>query len=97
MKKAAKTSRAPRPPRPAVRSTPAKPHATRQRDTMRAEYDFSNAVRGKYAKRYAAGSNVVVLEPELAAAFPTARAVNAALRRQLTAAEEKRPKRGRTA
>ena len=94
MKKAAKTSR---PARPTTRPTPAKPRATRSRDTMRAEYDFSNAVRGKYAKRYAAGSNVVVLEPELAAAFPTARAVNAALRRQLTAAQEKRPKRGRTA
>ena len=47
---------------------------------MRAEYDFSNGVRGKYAKRFAAGSNVVVLEPEVARAFPTAKAVNAALR-----------------
>ena len=94
MKKAAKTSRAPH---PTARPTPATPRTARRRDTMRAEYDFSNAVRGKYAKRYAAGSNVVVLEPELAAAFPTARAVNAALRRQLTAAQEKRPKRGRTA
>jgi hypothetical protein len=64
---------------------------------MRAEYDFSAGVRGKYAKRFAAGSNVVVLEPELAAAFPTPRAVNAALRRQLAAAQARRAGRGRSA
>ncbi len=50
---------------------------------MRAEYDFSGGVRGKYAKRYAQGSNIVVLEPDVAEAFPTARAVNAALRKLL--------------
>ena len=37
---------------------------------MRAEYDFSGAVRSKYAKRFAAGCNVVVLEPDVAQAFP---------------------------
>ncbi len=47
---------------------------------MRAEYDFSGGVRGKYAQRYAAGSNVVVLEPDVAQMFPNARAVNSALR-----------------
>ena len=47
------------------------------------EYDFSKGVRGKYAKRYARGTNVVVLEPDVADAFPTARAVNAALRKLL--------------
>ena len=36
---------------------------------MRAEYDFSGGVRGKYAKRYAQGSNIVVLEPDVAEAF----------------------------
>jgi hypothetical protein len=46
----------------------------------RPEYDFSGGTRGKYAKRYARGTNVVVLEPDVAAAFPTAEAVNAALR-----------------
>lgn len=50
---------------------------------VRAEYDFSGGVRGKYAKRYARGSNVVVLDPDVAEAFPTARAVNAALRKLL--------------
>ena len=50
---------------------------------MRAEYDFSGGVRGKYAKRYAQGTNLVMLEPDVADAFPTARAVNAALRKLL--------------
>jgi len=44
------------------------------------EYDFSKGVRGKYARRYAAGSNVVVLAPDVAAIFPNADAVNEALR-----------------
>jgi hypothetical protein len=47
---------------------------------MRAEYDFSKGVRGKYAKQYAEGTNVVVLEPDLAREFPTAESVNQALR-----------------
>ena len=50
---------------------------------MRAEYDFSDGVRGKYAKRYSQGSNIVVLEPDVAEAFPNARAVNTALRKLL--------------
>jgi len=50
---------------------------------MRPEYDFSKGVRGKYAKRYAEGTNVVVLDPDVAAAFPTAEAVNRALREHL--------------
>ena len=50
---------------------------------MRAEYDFASmagGVRGKYAERYKAGVNLVLLEPEVAEAFPTAAAVNEALR-----------------
>lgn len=35
-------------------------------DGMRTEYDFSGAVRGKYAARYPQGSNVVVLDPDVA-------------------------------
>ena len=42
--------------------------------------DFGRLVRGKYAARVAAETNVVVLEPELAEAFPNAKAVNEALR-----------------
>jgi hypothetical protein len=60
------------------------------RDTMRAEYDFSNGVRGKYHEAYHASSNVVVLEPDVAARFANARAVNAALRALLKAAEQAR-------
>jgi hypothetical protein len=47
---------------------------------MRAEYDFSGGVRGKYVDRYRAGVNVVLLEPELAEAFPDSKSVNDALR-----------------
>ena len=49
-------------------------------DEMRAEYDFSEGVRGKYAERYAQGTNVVVLDPDVAAEFKTAEDVNKALR-----------------
>ncbi len=48
---------------------------------MRPEYDFSNAVRAKYADRFKEGSNVVVLDPDVAAVFPDSRAVNDALRK----------------
>ena len=47
---------------------------------IQAEYDFSRGVRGKYARRYAQGTNVVVLEPDVARAFPNAKAVNSSLR-----------------
>ena len=47
---------------------------------MREEYDFSNAVRGKYAGRFAEGSNVIVLEPDVAEVFSDPAAVNGALR-----------------
>ena len=51
---------------------------------LREEYDFSGGVRGKYAVRYARGSNVVVLAPDVAEVFRTAKAVNKALRSQLS-------------
>jgi len=47
---------------------------------MRAEYDFSEGVRGKYAKRYARGTNIVRLDPDVAAFFPDSNSVNDALR-----------------
>lgn len=52
-------------------------------DELRSEYkrsDFGSLVRGKYAARVAAETNVVVLEPEVAKAFPNDKAVNEALR-----------------
>jgi Trm5-related predicted tRNA methylase len=49
-------------------------------DEILPEYDFSHASRNKYASRYAAGSAVVVLEPDVAAAFPGSQEANQALR-----------------
>lgn len=47
---------------------------------MLEEYDFSKGIRGKYAKRYAEGTNVVVIEPDIAKFFPDHNSVNQALR-----------------
>lgn len=48
---------------------------------MKDDYDFSKGVRGKYAKQFAEGANVVVLDPEIAKLFPTSESVNKALRK----------------
>ena len=58
-------------------SKPEKKHE----DDIREEYDFSQGVRGKYADRFDKGSNVVVLDPDVARAFPDSKAVNRALRK----------------
>jgi hypothetical protein len=58
------------------------------KDTMRAEYDFSGAVRGKYHARYIQSTNLVVLDPDVAAAFKNAEAVNDALRALICIARE---------
>ena len=47
---------------------------------MQENYDFSGGVRGKHARRYAQGTNVVLLEPDVAKAFPSAADVNETLR-----------------
>ena len=47
---------------------------------MRDEYDFSHGVRGKYTARFREGANLVLLDPDVAARFPTSEAVNNALR-----------------
>ncbi len=52
----------------------------RRTEAMQAEYDFRGGVRGKYAARYGAGSNVVVLAPDVARMFPDSESVNRALR-----------------
>ena len=54
---------------------------------MRPEYDFSGGVRGKYVDRYRKGTNVVLLDPEVAAAFPDSTSVNDALRALLAIAK----------
>lgn len=47
---------------------------------MQEEYDFSQGVRGKYAKEYAKGTNIAILDPEVAKVFRDSRSVNEALR-----------------
>lgn len=59
----------------------------RNHDEMRSEYDFASmkaGVRGKHYQEYRKGTNVVLLEPDVAEAFPTEHAVNEALRGILT-------------
>jgi hypothetical protein len=60
---------------------------------IRPEYDFSGGVRGKYVDRFRAGTNVVLLEPELARAFPDSRSVNDALKALLSIATRARSER----
>jgi hypothetical protein len=50
------------------------------RDTMRPEYDFSTAERGVTAARYAQGSNIAVIDPEVLDVFPDSATVNRTLR-----------------
>jgi hypothetical protein len=63
-----------------------KPSSRRKAVDMRAEYEFSGGVRGKYVDRYSRGTNVVLLDPALAAAFPDSKSVNNALRELLAVA-----------
>ena len=58
-------------------------------DEMRPEYEFSGAVRGKYSERYRAGTNVVLLDADVAEIFPTSQNVNDALRVLIHAAQGK--------
>jgi hypothetical protein len=55
----------------------------RLKDDMRPEYDFANmkgGVRGKYAAQFRSGTNLMLLDPEIAKAFPTDASVNQVLR-----------------
>ncbi len=65
---------------------------SKRRVDMLPEYDFSKGVRGKYAKRYATGSNVVVLSPDVAKSFPDPDSVNKALRTLVRLANRTRRK-----
>ena len=51
-----------------------------KKEEMRAEYDIRGGVRGKYYERYREGTNVVLLEPDVAAVFRNSQSVNRALR-----------------
>jgi hypothetical protein len=61
-----------------------KKKTTKMNDELRPEYDLRSllkgGVRGKYAKKYREGTNLVLLEPDIAKAFPNEKAVNDALR-----------------
>lgn len=59
----------------------------RSRNEIRSEYDVSGGVRGKYVDRYRKGTNVVLLDPEVATAFPDSNSVNDALRALLVIAK----------
>jgi len=67
-------------------------------DELRPEYDFSNmagGVRGKYVERYRTATNVVLLDPDVAKAFPTNASVNEALRLLLQIAQRQQPEQTR--
>ncbi len=71
-------------------------------DDMRPEYDFSGGVRGKFYKEYMKGTNVVLLDPDVAEVFPDSRAVNEALRvlaqvAKRQAGSRSKPKKAKTA
>ena len=55
---------------------------------LSAEYDFRKGVRGKYAQPYTAGSNIVVLSPDLARVFPDSESVYKALRALVEIAQQ---------
>jgi hypothetical protein len=66
-----------------------------EEDELRPEYDFSQmkgGVRGKYVERYRVGTNLVLLDPDVAAAFPDAKAVNNALRLLLQEKQSPHPR-----
>lgn len=62
--------------------------STKFKDTMRAEYDMTGGVRGKYAGRFKGDVVMVPIAPDVAAAFPDAESVNDALRVLLKAAKK---------
>ena len=72
----------------------------RPADDMRPEYDFSGGVRGKFYKEYMKGTNVILLDPDVAEVFPDSQTVNEVLRvlAQLAKRQVKiKPKKTKTA
>jgi hypothetical protein len=67
---------------PKRRPSPRRPRPT---DSLRRQYDFRGGVRGKYARRYARGTNLILLDPDIAPLFRDSKAVNRALRAYLRA------------
>ena len=81
-----------------MKKAPAKSKAVREvdDDEILPEYDFSKGRRNKYASRYAEGTNVVLLDPDVAKDFPDSNSVNEAPR-ALSAIIRRRPKSRRSA
>ena len=61
----------------------------KEKETMREEYDFTAGIRGKYAKRFSGGSNIIVLDPDVARLFPDSKTVNEILRSIAKIAQQK--------
>jgi len=63
-----------------------------EREPMLEEYDFSGGVRGKYAARFVQGSQVIVLDPDVAQVFSDSESVNRALRALVNIIQEQSEK-----
>ena len=72
-----------------------KKSAKKKETEVQPEYDFSGGVRGKYARRHAQGTNVVVLDPDVVRMFPNAEAVNSSLRALGEIIRRRSPARGK--
>ncbi|HBB96684.1 MAG TPA: hypothetical protein DC054_14965 [Blastocatellia bacterium] len=68
-----------------------KPNSDSEPDEMRDEYDFSGGVRGKFYKEYMQGTNVVLLDADVAEVFHDSEAVNQALRTLITITRNRLP------
>jgi hypothetical protein len=74
---------------------PTKKNLRKRPDELRPEYDLAalgEGVRGKYYKRATAGTNLLLLDPDVARAFPTSESVNSALRKLVEIAGRARGK-----
>jgi hypothetical protein len=77
------------------KENPMKKDELEEEDDLRPEYDFSamkRGVRGKYVERFREGTNLVLLDPDVAAAFPEGKAVNDALRLLLQEKQSPHPR-----
>ncbi len=64
----------------------------KKHDALLPEYDFSNGVKGKYAKKFAKGNNIIVLDPDVIKVFPDSDSVNETLRAVAKIAKRTRKK-----
>ena len=65
-----------------------------KKEKIRSEYDFGPGVRGKYARKYAEGVNLVLLDPDVSELFPDSGSVNKALRMLVKIAKQSEKKAG---